>query len=83
MKVAVLMGGGTSEHEILSWIAPRELVTFDIARSGLLAAPPGATPSLTEIPTYRSARYQVLNGVPDALRERGALGFVATALRTP
>jgi hypothetical protein len=64
---------GTSEHEILSWIAPRELVTFDIARSGLLAAPPGATPSLTEIPTYRSARYQVLNGVPDALR--AALGL--------
>ncbi len=59
---------GTSEHEVLSWIAPRELVTFDLARSGLLAAPPDWAPGLTEAPTYRVIRYQVLNGVPDALR---------------
>jgi hypothetical protein len=64
---------GTSQHEVLSWIAPRELVTYDIARSGLLAADPVSVGGLTQVPDYREIRYQVLNGVPDALRQ--ALGL--------
>jgi hypothetical protein len=48
-------------------------VTFDLARSGVLAAPPASAPGLTEVPTYRSIPYQVLNGVPDEVRS--ALGL--------
>ena len=63
---------GTSEHEVLSWVIPRELVAFDIVRSGFLLDLDSA-PSLTQVPSWRTIRHQVLNGLPDALRE--ALGL--------
>jgi hypothetical protein len=59
---------GTTRHEVLSWIAPRDLVAFDMSRTGLLAAPPAPVGGLTQVPTYREIQYQVLNGVPDGLR---------------
>lgn len=64
---------GTSEHEVLSWIIPRELVTFDLARSGFLADAPYDAGGLTPAPSWRVARYQVLNGLPIELR--AALGI--------
>jgi hypothetical protein len=52
---------------------PELLVKVDLARSGLLVAPPGETLPITTAPEYRDVPYQVLNGVPDALR--AALGL--------
>jgi hypothetical protein len=64
---------GTSSHYVLSWEMPELLVKVDLARSGLLVAPPGETLPITTAPEYRDVPYQVLNGVPDALR--AALGL--------
>ena len=69
---------GTSQHEVLSWIIPRELVTFDLARSGFLADAPFDAAGLTPAPSWRKARYQVLNGLPVELR--AALGIPTEAL---
>jgi hypothetical protein len=66
---------GTSEHEVLSWIIPRELVAFDLERSGYLMDAEYAT-ALTPVPSFRAVRYQVLNGLPVALR--AALGLPTT-----
>lgn len=62
---------GTTEHEVLSWKLAQDLVTADLARSGLLSRPPASTTALhpTEFHTIRAAIY---NGLPVQLR--GAIG---------
>jgi len=59
---------GTSEHEVLSWEVPQALVTADLARSGLLAAPLGQTDVITATPSHRAIRHQVYNSLPLELR---------------
>jgi hypothetical protein len=59
---------GTTSHEALSWEFPRSFVTFDLARSGLLVAKPGAAPSITPAPTYRTIREPIFNGLSPKLR---------------
>jgi hypothetical protein len=71
---------GTSSHEALSWEVPQALVTVDMIRSGLAAPQAGQTDAITPVPVYRSIRYQVLNGVPGALRT--ALGLPTGELTT-
>lgn len=58
---------GTTEHEVLSWKLAQDLVTADLARSGLLDSSPAPTPALhpTEFHTIRAAIY---NGLPVGLR---------------
>jgi hypothetical protein len=58
---------GTSEHEVLSWEFPELLVKIDLLRSGLVTSLASTDP-ITPVPSFRAIRYQVLNGVPDALR---------------
>jgi hypothetical protein len=57
----------TTAHEVLSWIIPRELVYFDLYRSGFLVDD-GVAPSLTPTPTWRAVNKDVLNGLPYELR---------------
>ena len=59
---------GTEQHEVISWEVARDIVVGDLARTGLLVAPPGATDLITPSPTYRTTRYQVYNGLPVELR---------------
>ena len=71
---------GTAEHEVLSWDLARELVAFDVGRTGGLTAPPNL---LGMIPagSFRAVRRPVY----DALAAAGAgdllsaLGLVAPA----
>src|SRR5688500_19628804 len=43
---------GTADHQVLSWDLAEQLVTYDIARTGLLAAAPSVTPAINS-PTHR------------------------------
>ena len=58
---------GTTEHEVLSWKLAQDLVTADLARSGLLGRAPAPTATLhpTEI---REIRAPIYNGLPVPLR---------------
>jgi hypothetical protein len=49
---------GTAEHEVLSWDLAREFVTFDVARTGVLTAPPSAV-GLIPPGTFRTVRRPV------------------------
>jgi hypothetical protein len=72
---------GTTDHEVLSWEFPQQLVTVDLVRTGLLGAAPALTPVITPVPAYRAIRPEVFNGVPPALR--GALGLPTTPQTAP
>jgi len=53
---------GTAEHEVLSWDLARDFATYDVSRTGVLSAPPGAV-SLIPPGFFRSVRrpvYQAL-----------------------
>ena len=64
---------GTTSHEAISWVLPREVITVDLARSGVLAAAPESTPLITPAPKYRTIRAPIFNGLPVGLR--AALGL--------
>jgi hypothetical protein len=72
---------GTTDHEVLSWEFPQQLVTVDLVRTGLLGGAPALTPAVTPVPAYRAIRPEVFNGVPAALR--GALGLPTTPQTAP
>jgi hypothetical protein len=72
---------GTTDHEVLSWEFPQQLVAADLVRSGLLGAPPASTAVITPVPAYRAIRPEVFNGVPAALR--AALGLPTTPQTSP
>jgi len=60
---------GTDQHEVLSWMIARAVVTADLVRSGLLGAPgPVPTDPLSAFPTYREIRPEVYNGLPEELK---------------
>lgn len=59
---------GTTQHEVVSWDVPRQVVMVDMLRSGLLGAPPFETEVITPTPFYRTIRHQVFNGMPVPLR---------------
>ena len=67
---------GTTEHQVLSWELAEQLVTADLARSGLLGAAPSQTGAINAAPTFRSIPAPIYNGVPVALR--GAIGGPAS-----
>jgi hypothetical protein len=72
---------GTTDHEVLSWEFPQQLVTVDMVRTGLLAAPPALTDVITPVPSYRAVRPEVFNSIPVPLR--GALGLPTTPQPSP
>jgi hypothetical protein len=45
---------GTHEHQVLNWELAEQFVTADIARAGLLAAPPAVTEPLNPHPFFRT-----------------------------
>jgi hypothetical protein len=58
----------TTEHQVLSWTLAQQFVTADLARTGLLGAPPGAAPGLHATPTFREIPVPIYNGLPPVLR---------------
>lgn len=45
---------GTTDHQVISWELAEQLVTFDIARTGLLGAAPGSTGPINATPWFRT-----------------------------
>ncbi|HUG27489.1 MAG TPA: hypothetical protein VMK53_04265, partial [Gemmatimonadales bacterium] len=45
---------GTSDHQVVSWELAEQLVTYDLARAGVLAAAPGSTGPLNDTPWFRT-----------------------------
>jgi len=64
---------GTAEHEVLSWDLARELVTFDVGRTGMLTAAP-TTVGLVPAGSFRTVRRPVFQGLVQA----GASGLLAS-----
>ena len=64
---------GTAEHEVLSWDLARELVTFDMGRTGVLTASPSAV-GLVPAGSFRTVRRPVYLGLVQA----GAGGLLAS-----
>jgi hypothetical protein len=59
---------GTADHQVLSWELAEQLVTYDLARSGLLAAAPVLTGFVTPAPSHRVVPAVIYNGLPEELR---------------
>jgi hypothetical protein len=58
----------TPTHDAISWEAAEQFVTFDMARTGLLGAPPAPTPQINDAPSYREIRPAVWSGLPAGLQ---------------
>lgn len=59
---------GTEQHQVISWELAEQLVTYDLARSGLLAAAPASTGMINAAPTFREIPAIIYNGLPLELR---------------
>lgn len=61
---------GTSDHQVLSWNAARDIVVGDMMRSGLLDPDVDLMPigPITEAPTFRYIIPAIYNGLPPELR---------------
>jgi len=59
---------GTTDHQVLSWELAEQLVTYDIARTGLLGAVPASTGPINAAPSYRTIPAVIYNGLPPDLR---------------
>lgn len=57
----------TADHQVLSWDLAEQLVTYDLARTGLLVAAPSAT-SVINTPTHRQIPLVIFNLLPPELR---------------
>jgi hypothetical protein len=70
---------GTTDHQVLSWELAEQLITADMARSGLLAAAPAATGIINDAPTFREIPQVIYNLLPVELRAAigGPLGDVS------
>lgn len=71
---------GTTDHQVLSWELAEQLVTYDLARTGLLGAAPAPTGAINAAPAHRAIPAVIYNGLPTDLRFLigGPLGDVAT-----
>jgi hypothetical protein len=59
---------GTTDHQVLSWELAEQLVTYDLARTGLLGAAPSPTAALTAAPAHRAIPAVIYNLLPADLR---------------
>lgn len=77
-----LLVPGTTDHQVLSWELAEQLVTADLARSGLLAAPPAPTAQINAAPTFREIPSVIYNLLPADLRAAigGPAGPVGTGV---
>lgn len=57
----------TTEHQVLSWELAEQIVVYDMARTGLLAAPPLSTPPISAAPSYREIPEFIYNQLPPDL----------------
>ena len=57
----------TTEHQVLSWELPQQLVMMEFIRAGLLAAPPAPSEVITAAPFYREIPEMIYNGLPGDL----------------
>jgi hypothetical protein len=71
---------GTTDHQVLSWELAEQLVTYDLARTGLLGAAPAPTAAITAAPAHRTIPAVIYNLLPADLRMLigGPLGNVTT-----
>lgn len=58
----------TTEHQVISWNFPQQIVMIDMIRSGLLDAPPYRTGIFGPAPAHRSIPYYIHNALPVPLR---------------
>ena len=59
---------GTTDHQVLSWELAEQLVTYDLARTGLLGAAPSPTATITAAPAHRAVPAVIYNLLPAGLR---------------
>jgi len=59
---------GTTDHQVLSWELAEQLVTYDLARTGLLGAAPFPTAAMTAAPAHRAIPAVIYNLLPADLR---------------
>lgn len=72
---------GTTDHQVLSWELAEQLVTIDMARSGLLAAPPVSSGVINGAPDFRQIPAQIYNLLPADLK--AVIGGPAGSVSAP
>ena len=72
---------GTTDHQVLSWELAEQLVTIDMARSGLLAAAPVSSGVINGAPEFREIPAQIYNLLPADLK--AVLGGPAGSVSAP
>jgi len=60
---------GTTDHQVLSWEVPAQIVVADLLRSGLLdgTVPLGTTGSISQSPSFRAIPAMIYNALPAEL----------------
>ena len=58
---------GTTSHQVLSWEVAQQLVTLDLARTGLLGAAPSLTGQINAAPSFREIPDFIYNQLPPEL----------------
>jgi hypothetical protein len=71
---------GTTDHQVLSWELAEQLVTYDLARTGLLGTAPSDAGAINAAPSHRSIPAVIYNGLPVELKAAigGPLGTVTS-----
>jgi hypothetical protein len=59
---------GTTDHQVLSWELAEQLVTYDLARTGLLGGAAIPTPTINSAPAHRAIPAVIYNLLPADLR---------------
>lgn len=59
---------GTTDHQVLSWELAEQLLTADMARTGLLGAAPAPSGAFYPAPSWRSIPAIIWNGLPPELQ---------------
>jgi hypothetical protein len=59
---------GTADHQVLSWELAEQLVTADLARTGLLGAAPAPSGAFYPAPSFRSIPAVIWNALPPQLQ---------------
>ena len=72
---------GTTDHQVLSWELAEQLVTIDMARSGLLAAAPVSSGVINGAPDFRQIPAQIYNVLPADLK--AVIGGPAGSVSAP
>ena len=72
---------GTTDHQVLSWELAEQLVTIDMARSGLLAAAPVSSGVINGAPGFRQIPAEIYNLLPADLK--AVIGGPAGSVSAP